>query len=96
MEKAQVVRARVTDDRREEYLEAWAEWSGQLLPMGIDCQLLESEEQRGRFVELTWFEGADVAAMADDRLARINDRMEKAAAEREGARELYRRRRGEE
>lgn len=92
MEKAQVVRARVPDDRREEYLEAWGEWSGQLLPMGIDCQLLESEEERGRFVELTWFEGADAAAMADDRLARINDRMDRAADARKGARELYRRR----
>lgn len=94
MKKAQVVHARVPDARREEYLEAWGEWTGELLPMGIECQLLESEEERGRFVELTWFEGADAAAMADDRLARINDRMERAAADREGARELYRRRGG--
>lgn len=95
MEKAQVVHAHVPEDRRQEYLEAWSEWSGQLLPMGIECQLLESEEERGRFVELTWFEGADAAAMADDRLARVNDRMDRAAAERRGARELYRQRGGE-
>ncbi len=94
MTKAQVVRARVPDDRREEYLEAWSEWSGQLLPMGIECELLESEEQAGRFVEITWFGEGDAAAMADDRLARVNDRMDRAAAERRGARELYRRRGG--
>ncbi len=92
MDKAQVVRTRVPDDRREEYLEAWGEWSGILFPMGIECQLLESEEERGRFVELTWFESGDAAAMADDRLARVNDRMDRAAAERRGARELYRHR----
>jgi len=85
-----VVHARVPDDRREEYLDAWSDWSGQLFSMGIECELLESEEERGRFVELTWFEGADAAAMADDRLARIDDRMARAAAERRGSRELYR------
>lgn len=94
MTKVQVVRSRVPDDRREEYLEAWSEWSGQLLPMGIECELLESEEQAGRFVEITWFGEGDAAAMADDRLARVNDRMDRAAAERRGARELYRRRGG--
>lgn len=90
MTKAQVVHARVPDERREEYLDAWSDWSGQLYSMGIECQLLESEEERGRFVELTWFEGADAAAMADDRLARIDDRLARAAAERRGSRELYR------
>lgn len=95
MKKAQVVHARVPGDRRDEYLEAWSDWSGQLFSMGIECELLESEEERGRFVELTWFEEGDVAAMADDRLARIDDRMSRAAAERRGSRELYRRRGGE-
>lgn len=94
MTKAQVVRARVPEEEREEYLDAWGEWSGQLLPMGIDCELLESEDEPGVFVELTWFEGSDAAAMADDRLARINDRMQRAAEERVGARELYRTRKG--
>lgn len=94
MTKVQVVRARVPDDRREEYLEAWSEWSGQLLPMGIECELLESEDEAGRFVEITWFGEGDAAAMADDRLARVNDRMDRAASERLGARELYRRRGG--
>lgn len=90
MRKAQVVQALVPEERREEYLEAWSEWSGQLLPMGVDCELLESEEERGRFVELTWFEAGQAAAMADDRLARIDDRLGRAADERRGARELYR------
>lgn len=90
MRKVQVVQARVPDERREEYLEAWSEWSGQLLPMGIECELLESEEERGRFVELTWFEEGQAAAMADDRLTRVDDRLSRAADERRGARELYR------
>lgn len=94
MRKAQVVRSRVPDGRRDEYLEAWSEWSGQLLPMGIDCQLLESEEERGRFVEITWFGEGEAAAMADDRLARVDDRLSRAAEERRGARELYRPRGG--
>lgn len=89
--KVQVTVARVEPDEREEYLAAWDEWSGVLLPMGIDCELLESEDQPGRFVEITWF-GEEAAAMADDRLVRINDRLNAAAASREGDRELYRHR----
>lgn len=95
MRKAQVVEASVPDQRREEYLEAWSEWSGLLLPMGIECELLESEEERGRFVELTWFEGGEAAAMADDRLSRVDDRLARAADERWGTRELYRSRGGD-
>lgn len=92
--KAQVVRARVPDDRREEYLEAWDEWSGLLLPMGIDTDLLESQERPGDFVEITWFDPGEEAALADDRLVRVNDRLDRAAEEREGARELHSERRG--
>lgn len=92
--KAQVVRARVSDDRRDEYLEAWDEWSGLLLPMGIEAELLESQEARGEFVELTWFDEGEEAALADDRLTRVNDRLQRAAETRVGARRLFRRRRG--
>lgn len=90
--KAQIVKAHVSQPHLEEYLEAWDEWSGLLLPMGIESQLLESQETPGEFVELTWFEAGDEAALADDRLARVNDRLQRAADQREGARELFRRR----
>lgn len=88
--KAQVVQARVDDARREEYLDAWAEWSGTLLPMGIRTELLESQDDRGAFVELTWFEEGQESAMADDRLVKIESQLSAAASERSGARELYR------
>lgn len=87
--KAQVVRSSVPDERRDEYLEAWDEWSGLLLPMGIETDLLESQESPGEFLELTWFEPGEEAALADDRLTRVNDLLERAAEVREGARELY-------
>lgn len=92
--KAQIVRTRVAEPHREEYLEAWDEWSGLLLPMGIEAELLESQEAPGEFVEITWFEAGEEAALADDRLARVNDRLQRAAEQREGARELFRRRQG--
>lgn len=93
--KAQVVRARVPDEARERYLTAWAEWSGTLLPMGVDTELLESEEERGRFVEITWFEEGDEAAVGDDRLVRANAELNAAAEAREGDLHFFRRAEGE-
>lgn len=88
--KAQIVHTRVSEARREEYLEAWDEWSGLLLPMGIETELLQSREDPGEFVELTWFGPGEEAALADDRLARVNDRLQRTAESRTGARKLYR------
>lgn len=88
--KAQVVRARVPEEARERYLRAWSEWSGTLLPMGIDSELLESEEEAGRFVEVTWFEEGDEAAVGDDRLTRANAELNAAAEVREGDLHFYR------
>lgn len=87
--KVQVVHARVSEDGRKRYLAAWAEWSGTLLPMGIDAQLLESDEERGRFVELTWFEEGEEAAIGDDRLVRANAELSAAAEERTGDQAFY-------
>lgn len=87
--KVQVVHARVPEDRRDRYLSAWSEWSGTLLPMGIDTQLLESETEDGRFVEITWFADGEEAAAGDDRLVRAEAELEAAAAEREGTLHFY-------
>lgn len=92
--KVQVVRARVPEEGRERYLAAWAEWSGTLLPMGIDAQLLESEDEPGLFVELTWFEEGEQAAIGDDRLVRANAELSAAADERSGDQAFYRPRKG--
>lgn len=92
--KVQVVRARVPEASRSRYLEAWAEWSGTLLPMGIDARLLESEEEPGRFVELTWFEEGEEAAIGDDRLVRANAELTAAAEERSGDQRFFRPRKG--
>lgn len=92
----QIVHARVSPDRRSRYLEAWARWSAATLTMGIETRLLESEERPGEFVELTRFGEADVAALGDDRLVRIEAELEAAAAEREGSLHLYRTVRAEE
>lgn len=92
--KVQVVRATVPEEARERYLAAWAEWSGTLMPMGIDAQLLEREDRDGRFVELTWFEEGEEAAIGDDRLARANAELSAAAEEREGDQAFYRPRKG--
>ena len=88
--KVQVVRAKVPDDARTRYLRAWSEWSGTLLPMGIDTELLEREDERGRFVEITWFDEGDEAAAGDDRLVRANAELDAAAEEREGDLRFYR------
>lgn len=88
--RAQIVRARVPDDSRQRYLEAWAEWSGTLLPMGIETRLLEREDERGRFVEITWFDEGDEAAAGDDRLVRAAAELEAAAEEREGEHRYFR------
>lgn len=88
--KAQVVRAHVPEDSRDRYLRAWSEWSGTLFPMGIDSELLESEEEDGRFVEITWFEEGDEAAVGDDRLTRANAEMNAAAERREGDLHFFR------
>lgn len=88
--KVQVVRARVSEEQRERYLAAWSEWSGTLLPMGIDAELLESESERGRFVEITWFEAGHEAAVGDDRLVRANAELDAAATDREGDLHFYR------
>lgn len=87
--KAQIVRARVPEASRERYLRAWSEWSGTLLPMGIDTELLESENEDGLFVEITWFEEGDEAAVGDDRLTRANAEMNAAAEVREGDNEFF-------
>ena len=88
--KVQIVRARVPEESRERYLAAWAEWSGTLLPMGIESQLLEREDEPGSFVEITWFEEGEQAAAGDDRLARASAEMEAAAEEREGEHRWHR------
>lgn len=87
--RVQAVRSRVDAERRERYLAAWAEWSGTLFPMGIETQLLEREDAPGRFLELTWFEEGNEAALGDDRLARIAADLDAAATDRQGALELY-------
>ncbi len=89
--RVQLVRARVSDERREAYLRAWKEWSGTLFGMGIRAELLESEEDRGRFVELTWLEAGTEGALADDRLVHTAQALGAASEEREGALDLYRR-----
>lgn len=94
--RVQIVRARVPDEARERYLHAWSEWSGTLFPMGIETQLLESEEERGRFVEVTWFEEGEEAAVGDDRLARAAAELKAASEEREGDLDFYRPRSGVE
>lgn len=92
--KVQIVRARVLEDDRKRYLQAWSEWSGTLLPMGIDTQLLESEEARGQFVEITWFDEGEEAAVGDDRLARAAAELEAASEDRSGDLQFYRPRSG--
>ena len=86
--KVQVVRATVEPESREAYLKAWAEWSGTLFAMEIRTDLLESEAERGRFVELTWFEKGTEGALADDRLVRAAAALDVAAA-RDGSLEFY-------
>lgn len=88
--KVQIVRARVPDESRRRYLEAWAEWSGTLLPMGIDAELLEREDERGRFIEITWFGTGMEAAAGDDRLVQAAAELEAAAARREGEHRYWR------
>ena len=94
--RVQVVRARVAEEDRERYLRAWSEWSGTLLPMGIDAQLLEDEQQPGRFVEITWFEDGEEAAVGDDRLTKAAAELEAASEERSGDLRFYRPRSGAE
>lgn len=88
--RVQVVHARVEEGGRERYLSAWSEWSGTLLPMGIRAELLESEAEPGRFVEITRFEEGAEAALGDDRLVRIEAELEAAASEREGSLRFHR------
>lgn len=94
--RVQIVRARVPEEDRRRYLEAWAEWQGTLYPMGIEAQLLEDEEERGRFVEITWFEEGEEAAVGDDRLARAAAELEAASEERVGDLRFHRPRSGPE
>lgn len=86
----QIVHARVRPESRTEYLEAWARWSGATLTMGIETRLLESEERPGEFVEITRFADDETAALGDDRLVRIEARLDAAAEAREGSLRLYR------
>ena len=86
--KVQVVRATVGPESREAYLKAWAEWSGTLFAMEIRTDLLESESERGRFVELTWLDEGTESALADDRLVRAAAALDVAAA-RDGSLEFY-------
>ncbi len=56
--------------------------------MEIRAQLFESDERPGSFTEFTWFEPGQEAALADDRLTRLNDELNAAAEARTGALEL--------
>ncbi len=87
--QAQIVFADVAAGDRDAYIRAWTEWTGSLFGMGIRAQLLESSERPGRFTEITWFEPGQEAALADDRIARLNDAMAAAARSRTGERELH-------
>lgn len=89
--KIHVVTAEVPSDRRERYLRAWDEWSGTLFSMEIRTELLESQESPGRFVEITWFEPGEEAALGDDRMVRANAELNAAAEAREGDLAFYRR-----
>lgn len=89
--KIHLVTAEVPSDRRERYLRAWEEWSGTLFAMEIRTELLESRESPGRFVELTWFEPGEEAALGDDRMVRANAELSAAAETREGDLAFYRR-----
>ena len=86
--KAQIVFAQVSPEGRERYLQTWTEWTGTLFSMEIRAQLLESDERPGTFTEFTWFEPGQEAALADDRLTRLNDELSAAAETRTGALEL--------
>ena len=86
--KVQLVRAAVSPESREAYLKAWAEWSGTLFAMQIRTELLESEAERGRFVELTWLDEGTEGALADDRLVRAAAALD-VAADRDGSLEFY-------
>jgi len=87
--EARIVRALVPESSRARYLEAWQEWSGTLFPMGIETRLLEHAEERGRFIEVTWFGPGERAAVGDDRLVAADRELRAAAAEREGAHEFW-------
>jgi hypothetical protein len=87
--RAQIVFARVPDDRREAYLKAWTEWTGTLFGMEIRAQLYESEKRPGEFTEFTLFEEGQEAALADDRITRINGELSAAAETRTGALEFH-------
>jgi hypothetical protein len=93
--KVHVVTAEVPLGSRERYLRAWEEWSGTLYSMEVRTELLESQETSGRFIELTWFEAGDEAALGDDRMVRANAELNAAAAVREGDLEFYRKVTGE-
>lgn len=86
--KAQIVFAQVPDDARDRYLKAWTEWTGTLFGMEIRAQLFESDERKGSFTEFTLFEPGQEAALADDRLTRINEELSAAATTRTGALEF--------
>ena len=86
--KAQIVFAQVSPEGRGRYLQAWTEWTGTLFSMEVRAQLFESGERPGSFTEFTWFEPGQEAALADDRLTRLNDELSAAAETRTGALEL--------
>jgi hypothetical protein len=86
--KVQVVSATVGPESREVYLRAWTEWSGTLFAMEIRTDLLESEIERGRFIELTWLEAGTESALADDRLVRASVALD-VAATRAGSLEFF-------
>lgn len=86
--KAQIVFAKVSQEDRERYMKVWTEWTGTLFSMEIRAQLFENVEHPGSFTEFTWFEPGQEAALADDRLTRLNDELSAAAETRIGALEL--------
>ncbi|MDT8436795.1 MAG: hypothetical protein RRA92_08570 [Gemmatimonadota bacterium] len=88
--RLRIVRATVPPKGRERYLRAWTEWTGTLFTMGIRAELYESADAPGTFTEITWFEPGEEAALADDRLARIDAELEAGAGERGGAGDLHR------
>jgi hypothetical protein len=87
--RAQIVFAQVPAERREAYLKAWTEWTGTLFGMEIRAQLYESETRPGAFTEFTLFEAGQEAALADDRITRINGELSAAAETRTGALEFH-------
>ncbi len=88
--KARVVRSRVTGEVRERYLAAWTELSGALYTMGVRTSLLVADDDPQTHIEIAWFESGYEAALADDRIVRLDAELTAAADSREGDQSLFR------